>query len=57
MTAEDQTDAHFEPGVSCARCFNETTARQKASFRERHRQSELAKHRAENGSGKPPRSR
>ncbi len=36
----------FEPGVSCPRCFNETTHTQKASFRERHRQVERERIRA-----------
>jgi len=35
----------FELGVSCPRCFDKTTAEQKAGARERQRQCEMADHR------------
>lgn len=38
LTPEDTRHPHFERGVSCPHCFSNTTAAQKAGFRERQRQ-------------------
>ncbi|WP_084049647.1 rhodanese-related sulfurtransferase [Deinococcus hopiensis] len=37
LTPEETRHRHFERGVSCEHCFAQTTAEQKASFRERQR--------------------
>lgn len=37
LTPEDLTDGHFERGVSCRFCFDETTPAQKSAFRDRQR--------------------
>ena len=42
LSAADRQSAHYQPGVSCARCIGETTAARRAAFSERQRQVELA---------------
>ena len=42
LSAEDQQHAQYEDGVSCHLCFEQTTAEQKARFRERKKQIDLA---------------
>ncbi|EBA13803.1 oxygen-dependent tRNA uridine(34) hydroxylase TrhO [Roseobacter sp. CCS2] len=42
---EDRTHPAFEQGVSCHQCIDETTAADKARFRERQKQMQLAKER------------
>ena len=42
LSAADRRSAHYQPGVSCARCIGETTAARRAAFSERQRQVELA---------------
>lgn len=37
LTPEERQHPHFEEGVSCPHCFQQTTASQKAAFRERQR--------------------
>ena len=43
---EDVKHEHFELGVSCHQCFDETSNEDKARFRERQKQIELEKKRA-----------
>lgn len=38
LSAEDKTHAHYEAGVSCAWCYNQSSAADKERFRTRHRQ-------------------
>jgi len=38
LAAEDRAHAHYEEGVSCARCYDQTSADDKARFRMRHQQ-------------------
>ncbi|MHA0038386.1 oxygen-dependent tRNA uridine(34) hydroxylase TrhO [Deinococcus sp. PESE-13] len=40
LTAQERAHPHFEEGVSCEHCFDETTDVQKAAFRERQRMYE-----------------
>ncbi|MCB2047011.1 MAG: rhodanese-related sulfurtransferase [Novosphingobium sp.] len=42
VSADDQNSPLFEPGVSCPSCHSERTEEQRASYRERQRQEELA---------------
>lgn len=42
LDAEDKKHEHYERGVSCAWCHGETSQAQKASYRERQRQADLA---------------
>lgn len=42
LSEEDRTSALYELGVSCAHCHARTTEEQKAGYRERQRQVELA---------------
>ncbi len=44
----DQEHPHYESGVSCHQCFDETSSADKARFRERQKQIELARERGEN---------
>jgi UPF0176 protein len=43
LNEADVASPQFELGVSCPRCFAKTTAEQKAGYRERQKQVELAK--------------
>ncbi|MEP5155143.1 rhodanese-related sulfurtransferase [Planktotalea sp.] len=45
MMPEDMKHEHFELGVSCQQCFDETTEEDKARFRERQKQIDLDKKR------------
>jgi UPF0176 protein len=45
ITAEDKQSGHYIQGVSCPRCYTETSDTQKDRFQERHRQVQLAKRR------------
>ncbi|MFK7885705.1 MAG: rhodanese-related sulfurtransferase [Gammaproteobacteria bacterium] len=47
LSKEDQRSAQFVEGVSCARCVDQTTDKQKERFAERHRQMRLAESRNE----------
>ncbi len=40
LSAADRQDQHFEAGVSCAFCYDQSTTEDKARFRTRQRQSE-----------------
>jgi len=51
LTAEDRQSEEFEEGVSCPHCASLMTPAQKASSRERHRQTLLAEARGENHLG------
>jgi len=53
ITEEDKLDERYVEGVSCAFCFDKTTESQRARFKEREKQMQLAKERGENhiGSG------
>ena len=53
LEAADMERAEYEPGVSCHRCFGETSEADKARFRERTRQMKRARERGEKhlGSG------
>lgn len=51
LAPEDMTSPLYEPGVTCPRCYDILTDAQKASFRERQRQIELAKARGESHVG------
>jgi UPF0176 protein len=47
ITETDKTSDKFMQGVSCPHCFGKLTAKQKARFKERQRQMELAQQRGE----------
>lgn len=47
ITEEDMQSDQYEKGVSCPRCFSRKTEGQKAKFRERERQMNLASQRGE----------
>ncbi|GAB6260727.1 oxygen-dependent tRNA uridine(34) hydroxylase TrhO [Photobacterium sp. R1] len=47
ITEQDKQSAHFEQGVSCPKCFDKHTEEQKARFREREKQVQLAQERGE----------
>jgi UPF0176 protein len=51
LSAADRLSPDFEDGVSCPACASLMSDRQKASARERHRQSRLAEARGENHLG------
>jgi UPF0176 protein len=51
LTVKDRQSAEFEEGVSCPHCCSLMTLEQKASSRERHRQTVLAAARGENHLG------
>ena len=53
ITAFDKQHPHYEPGVSCPRCFGKKNARQKARYRERQYQINLAKQRGDIHIGMP----
>lgn len=56
LSAADRRSAHYQPGVSCARCIGETTAARRAAFSERQHQVELAAQRRQRHLGErtPP---
>lgn len=47
ITKEDQQSEKFEHGVSCPHCFDTTSAEDKARYKEREKQIQLAKQRNE----------
>lgn len=47
ITEQDKQSVHFEQGVSCPKCFDKHTEEQKARFREREKQVQLAQERGE----------
>lgn len=51
ITAEDMQDAAYIKGESCPHCIDKATDAQKARFRERERQMQLAKRRGESHIG------
>lgn len=59
VDADDQASPLYEPGVSCPACHGERTDAQRASYRERWRQEQLAAARGANhvGASRPGRDR
>ena len=57
ITEDDKRSATFEKGVCCPHCFDALTPDQRARFRERQKQVELASERGEQHVGAPPPSR
>ncbi len=51
IDATDMASPQYKPGVTCPKCFDTTTAEQKARFEERHKQINLAKTRNEHHIG------
>ncbi len=51
ITEADKQSPHYEKGVSCHHCFDQTTAEQRAHFAEREKQMQLAKARGESHIG------
>ena len=47
ISEEDMQSEHYQEGVSCPHCIDETSEAQRASFQERQRQVELAEQRNE----------
>jgi UPF0176 protein len=47
ITKEEMQSEHYQKGVSCPHCFDQTSAEQKERFAERERQIQLAKARGE----------
>lgn len=47
ITELDKQSEHYQPGVSCHRCYDKVTDEQRARFAERERQLQLAKQRGE----------
>ena len=47
VTDDDKASPMFEEGVSCPACFDSRSEAQKARYRERHKQEELAKERGD----------
>ncbi len=47
ITEQDKTSEHFEQGVSCPKCIDKHSDEQKARFREREKQVQLANARGE----------
>ena len=47
ITETDKKHAHYQSGVSCPRCFETLSDRQKQRFTEREKQMQLAKERGE----------
>ena len=45
VSADDMASGHYEEGVSCPACFGERSEEQRARYRERQRQEELARQR------------
>ncbi|MEL7311402.1 MAG: rhodanese-related sulfurtransferase [Pseudomonadota bacterium] len=52
LAPQDLEHPDYEPGICCARCVNELTARQRAQFEERRKQVVLAEARGEQHIGK-----
>ncbi|MCB1690199.1 MAG: rhodanese-related sulfurtransferase [Halioglobus sp.] len=57
ITEKDKLSGNYEEGVCCPHCFETLTADQKARFRERQKQVELAAQRGEPHVGAPPPAR
>lgn len=57
ISDEDKQSEFYEKGVACPHCFDELTEDQKARFRERQKQVELARQRHEAHIGAPPPAR
>lgn len=57
ISDEDKQSELYEKGVACPHCFDELTEDQKARFRERQKQVELARQRHEAHIGAPPPAR
>ena len=55
ISDEDMASPLFERGVSCPKCFHESSATQKRRFAERQKQIELARQRGEAHLGQNPR--
>ncbi|WP_017445222.1 rhodanese-related sulfurtransferase [Gayadomonas joobiniege] len=53
ITEQEKQSPHYKKGVSCAHCFDKTSAEDKARFEERERQIQLAKQRGEAHIGDP----
>jgi len=53
VSSEDRASIHYEEGVSCPRCVDALSEDQKARFRERRKQIELAQARGERHMGIP----
>lgn len=51
ITDEDKASDKYQPGVSCPACYDTKSAAQKARFREREKQMQLAKQRGEHHIG------
>jgi UPF0176 protein len=51
ISAADKTSPLFQPGVSCSRCYHQTTDHQKSRFSERQRQLKLIKTREQKRTG------
>jgi UPF0176 protein len=51
ITEDDKQHEHYVPGVSCHHCHDHTNEEQRARFREREKQIQLAKQRGENHIG------
>ena len=47
ISNEEKSSSKYLEGVSCLRCYDQTTDQQKARFAERQKQMELARHRGE----------
>ncbi len=47
ITKEEKLSEHYEQGVSCLHCYNQSTEERKARFQERERQIQLARTRDE----------
>jgi len=51
ITEDDKLSEHYEKGVSCHHCYDQTTAKQRTQFAEREKQIQLAKKRGEDHIG------
>ena len=51
ISEQDKLSVHYQLGVSCHYCFDNTTPEQKARFEERQKQMDLAEQRGENHMG------
>jgi len=54
ITEEDKKSEFYEPGVTCPHCYDRLTADQKARFKERQKQVQLAKQRGNEHIGVAP---
>lgn len=52
LSDKDLAHEHYEEGISCHQCFGERSDEQRARYRERHRQAELATKRGEEHIGR-----